>query len=282
MSLGQAPLPDHKVALPQSLVLFGAGKMGASMLEGWLKAGLLPHSVTVLDPHPSAAVKQLCALHGITLNDTTRIGPPDVLVLAVKPQMLEGAAQKANAFIASHTLVLSILAGKRVEDLALRLPRVKGIVRAMPNLPASIGRGATGAFASPETSDAQRAFAQALLDAVGIVVWLAQESLMDSVTALSGSGPAYVFYLVEALSTAGQTLGLSPAISAQLARETVIGAAELLRQSDAEASELRQAVTSPGGTTAAALEILMGEEGLALLMQKAMKAARRRAEDLSG
>jgi pyrroline-5-carboxylate reductase len=274
--------PDRKVSLPQSLVLFGAGKMGASMLEGWLKAGLDPRGVTVLDPQPSEDVTQLCTQHAITLNDTTRIGPPDVLVLAVKPQMLEGAAKKANAFIAPHTLVLSILAGKRVEDLALRLPRVKGIVRAMPNLPASLGRGATGAFASSETKPAQRDFAQSLLDAVGRVVWLDRESLMDSVTALSGSGPAYVFYLVEVLSEAGQTLGLSPAVSALLARETVIGAAELLKHSPMEAADLRQAVTSPGGTTAAALNILMSAEGLAPLLQNAMKAARRRAEDLSG
>jgi pyrroline-5-carboxylate reductase len=178
---------------------------------------------------------------------------------------------------------LSILAGKTIGDLRGRMPRARAAVRAMPNLPASIGRGATGAAASPEVSDAQRAMADTLLRAVGIVEWLPSEDLIDAVTAVSGSGPAYVFHLAECLAEAGVAAGLPPDLARRLARATVTGAGELLFQSDLAPETLRQNVTSPGGTTAAALEVLMGPSGgMKPLLREAVAAAKRRAEELAG
>jgi pyrroline-5-carboxylate reductase len=206
-----------------------------------------------------------------------------VLVLAVKPQMLDEAAAPLNALLGPGTLIISILAGKTIGNLRSRLPSAAAVVRAMPNLPASIGRGATGAAASPEVSEGQRLMADALLSSNGIVEWLGSEDLIDAVTALSGSGPAYVFHLVECLAEAGTAAGLPPDLAQRLARATVTGAGELLFQSDLPPATLRQNVTSPGGTTAAALEVLMREEqGLKALMQEAVAAAKRRAGELSG
>lgn len=267
--------------LPSSLILVGAGKMGGSMLEGWLKVGLNPQGVSILEPHPSDEIKRLSKERGIALNPE-QPAMPDVLVLAVKPQMLDAAAA-LNALIGPQTLVISILAGKTIGDLASRLPSARAIVRAMPNLPASIGRGATGAAASAAVSEAQRLTAHALLASNGLVEWLESEDLIDAVTAVSGSGPAYVFHLVECLAQAGHAAGLPPDLAERLARATVAGAGELLFQSELSPATLRQNVTSPGGTTAAALEVLMRENGsLAALMRDAVAAAKRRAEELSG
>jgi pyrroline-5-carboxylate reductase len=267
--------------LPASLILFGAGKMGFSLLKGWLKAGLDPRGVSVLDPAPLADVETLCSEQGIVLNDTTRIGPSDVLVLAIKPQMLDQAARRANALIGSHTLVLSILAGTRIATLQKHLPRARGIVRAMPNLPASIGRGATGAFSDAGTTSPQRALAQVLLTSTGFVAWLEEESLLDAVTALSGSGPAYCYALIEAMEEAGRNLGLAPELATALARETLLGSAALLQESTEDAASLRRAVTSPGGTTAAALSFLQAPSGLPELLLNAMRAAYDRAQQLA-
>jgi pyrroline-5-carboxylate reductase len=270
---------DH---LPSSLILVGAGKMGGSMLEGWLKVGMRPEGVAIIDPHASAEMTRLCSERGIALNPKSP-SAPDVLVLAVKPQMLDEAAAPLNALIGPQTLVVSILAGKTIGDLRSRLASATAIVRAMPNLPASIGRGATGAAGSPETSEEQRRMADALLASNGIVEWLPSEDLIDAVTAVSGSGPAYVFHLVECLAEAGAAAGLPPDLAQRLARATVTGAGELLFRSDASPATLRQNVTSPGGTTAAALEVLMAEpQGLKALMREAVAAAKRRAEELSG
>ncbi|WP_114770112.1 pyrroline-5-carboxylate reductase [Microvirga subterranea] len=269
-------------SLPSSLVLVGAGKMGGSMLEGWLAVGMKPEGVTVIDPRPSDQMVRFCAERGIALNPA-HPSAPDVLVLAIKPQMLDQAAPSLNGLVGPQTLIVSILAGKTMGDLRSRLPGATAIVRAMPNLPASIGRGATGAAASPEVTDAQRRMADALLRSNGIVEWLDSEDLIDAVTALSGSGPAYVFHLVECLAEAGAAAGLPPELAERLARATVTGAGELLFQSDLPPATLRQNVTSPGGTTAAALEVLMAEErGLKALMREAVAAAKRRAGELSG
>ncbi|WP_230531626.1 pyrroline-5-carboxylate reductase [Microvirga roseola] len=268
--------------LPSSLVLVGAGKMGGSMLEGWLKVGMTPEGVTVVDPRLSEEMTRFCSAQGIALNPA-HPAAPDVLVLAVKPQMLDEAAAPLNNLIGPQTLVISILAGKTIGDLKSRLPAASAIVRAMPNLPASIGRGATGAAASGEVSEAQRLSADALLRSNGIVEWLPSEDLIDAVTAVSGSGPAYVFHLVECLAEAGASAGLPPDLAQRLARATVTGAGELLFQSDLPPSTLRQNVTSPGGTTAAALEVLMRDPaGLKALMNEAVAAAKRRSEELSG
>ncbi|WP_419539352.1 pyrroline-5-carboxylate reductase [Methylobacterium mesophilicum] len=267
--------------MPASLVLAGAGKMGGAMLAGWLEAGLNARRTTIIDPVPARPIVDLCADRGIALN------PPDpepgaVLVLGIKPQGLDAAAPGLDRLIGRDTLVVSILAGKTVADLRVRLPRARAIVRAMPNLPASIGRGATGACASSEVTPEQRAAAEALFAANGAVAWLADEAQIDAVTAVSGSGPAYVFLLAETLAEAGIAAGLEPDVARSLARATVAGAGALLDASPAEAAELRRNVTSPGGTTAAALDVLMRDDGLGALMREAVAAARRRAGELSG
>ena len=272
-------------AFPSSLVLVGAGKMGAAMLEGWLGAGLAPSAVTVIDPAPSDALRALAEGQGFSLltgDAQNEAKPSEVVVLAIKPQMLDQAAATFSPWVGPQTLVVSVLAGKTVANVTARLPQTQKIVRAMPNLPASVLQGMTGCYAAPAVTDAQKALSQRLLEAVGAVEWVADEHLIDSVTSVSGSGPAYVFFLVECLTQAGIREGLPAAVAAKLARKTIEGAGELLRQSDLSPATLRQNVTSPGGTTAAALEVLMAEDGLAPLMEKAVHAARLRAEALSG
>jgi pyrroline-5-carboxylate reductase len=223
----------------------------------------------------------LCARRGIALNPQAPT-PPEAVVLAIKPQGLDEAAPAVGRLLGPDTLLVSILAGKTVRDLRRRLPPARAVVRAMPNLPASIGRGATGAFANSEVSERQKAMAQALLSSVGLVEWLASEALLDAVTAVSGSGPAYVFLLAECLAKAGADAGLPPDLAGRLARATVTGAAALLAESDLPPDALRRNVTSPGGTTAAALDVLMGAGGLEPLMRAAVAAAKRRGEELSG
>jgi pyrroline-5-carboxylate reductase len=268
-------------ALPPSLVLVGAGKMGGAMLEGWLALGLAPQAVTVFDSHPSDDIRRLCEARGIALNPE-RADPPAMLVLATKPQTLEAVAPLVEGAMSPDTVLVSILAGKTIADLTRRIPTARRVVRAMPNLPASIGAGATGAYANEAVGDEGRAQAHALLSANGLVEWLASEDLIDAVTAVSGSGPAYVFHLVECLAAAGAAAGLPPDLAARLARQTVTGAGRLLEASELGPETLRANVTSPGGTTAAALEVLMGEGGMTPLMREAVAAAKRRAGELSG
>lgn len=272
--------PDAR-RMPASLVLAGAGKMGGAMLAGWLDAGLDPRATTIIDPVPARAIVDLCAQRGIRLNPTEP-EPGAVLVLAIKPQGLEAAAPGLDRLVGPNTVLVSILAGKTIADLRARLPRARAVVRAMPNLPASIGRGATGACASAEVTPAQRDAADTLFAANGTVAWLADEAQIDAVTAVSGSGPAYVFLLVEALAEAGIAAGLEPAVAQALARATVSGAGALLEASEEDAAQLRRNVTSPGGTTAAALDVLMRPDGLAPLLREAVAAAKRRAAELAG
>jgi pyrroline-5-carboxylate reductase len=270
------------MTFPSSTLLFGAGKMGGAMLEGWLAQGLPPASLTVIDPIPSEGIKALATKHGFALNPAAPKGPFDVIVLAIKPQMLEAAAPALKGLYDPATLLVSVLAGKTMADLSGRLPGVAGIVRAMPNLPASVGRGVTGAAANAAVSKDRRLLADTLLKGIGRVEWVDGENLIDAVTALSGSGPAYVFHLVECLTEAGVAEGLPRPVAERLARATIEGAGELLYRSELSPETLRQNVTSPGGTTAAALTILMADNGLKPLMVKAVAAARRRAEELSG
>lgn len=271
-------------ALPASLVLVGGGKMGGAMLDGWLQLGLSPASVTVLDPNPSPALQDLARTRRLRLAQRAEPGgsAPEVLVLAVKPQSLADAAPGLWPLVSPETLVVSILAGKTCGDLAAALPGAGAIVRAMPNLPASIRLGATGAYATVGTSARQRAQADALLAGIGLVEWVATEDLIDAVTAVSGSGPAYLFLLAESLAAAGVAAGLEPALSGRLARRTVEGAAALMAAGGEDPALLRQNVTSPGGTTAAALAVLMAEGGMPALLREAVAAAKRRAGELSG
>ena len=269
--------------LPSSLVLVGAGKMGGAMLQGWLALGLAPASVAVLDPFAAPELIDLCAARGVALNPPmASLAAPQVLVLAIKPQMLDQAAPDIAPLVGQGTLVLSIMAGKTMGDIAARLP-ASAIARAMPNTPAAVGRGVTGVAASAGVTPAQRAMADGLLRAIGAVEWVADENLIDAVTAVSGSGPAYVFPLVEALASAGEKAGLPADIALRLARATVEGSGELMfREPDISAAQLRKNVTSPGGTTAAALDVLMAPDGLSALMERAVAAAKRRAGELSG
>lgn len=269
--------------VPVSLVLIGAGKMGGAMLQGWLATGFPAARITVIDPHPSEALEALASSSGIQLNPgIATMQPPDVVVLGIKPQALAAVSSDIEPLVGPETLLLSILAGKQVGDLRRALPRSRAIVRAMPNLPASIGKGATGAFANAEAGAAGRQIANTLLSAVGLVEWVEREEQVDAVTAVSGSGPAYLFHLVECLAAAARDTGLEPGMADRLARQTVIGAAELLATSGLEPDLLRRNVTSPGGTTEAALHVLMGEAGLEPLMRATVFAAKRRAEQLSG
>jgi pyrroline-5-carboxylate reductase len=265
------------------LLLIGAGKMGGAMLEGWLKQGMHPAQITVVDPVPSDRMREL-AQRGLRLSPSSgEISKADVIVLAIKPQMLDTATGLLQSVITPDTLLISILAGKTIANLRERAPAARAVVRAMPNTPAAVGRGITGCAASSETTEAQKAFATSLLTSIGRVEWVDHEDLIDAITALSGSGPAYVFHLVEAMASAGKEAGLPADLAMRLARATVEGAGELLyREPDTSAAVLRQNVTSPGGTTAAALEVLMADDGLTPLMVEAVAAAKRRAGELSG
>ncbi len=260
------------------LVLAGAGKMGGALLEGWLAGGLPADSVTVIEPHPSDEIAAFIA-RGVELNPQTPSDQAAVVVLAVKPQMFRDAAPALRAHVGPQTLVLSIMAGVTLGALAEACGPLA--VRAMPNTPASIGRGITVAVAAHGVSSAQRNIADALLRAAGVVEWVDDEALMDAVTAVSGSGPAYVFLLAEEMARAGVAAGLPDALATRLARETIAGAGELMRRSDASSATLRENVTSKGGTTAAALAVLMGEGGLHSLMAKAIAAATARSRELA-
>ena len=265
---------------PRTLVLLGAGKMGGAMLRGWLAEGLDPSGLHVVDPHLDAATAALCDARGVrrAAPDT----PPEVLVLAIKPQTFAAGGDAFAALAGPGTLVVSILAGQTLGNLRARLPQAGSIVRAMPNLPASVGRGVTALAAEPALPAAGHATATTLLEAVGSVEWL-DEALIDAVTAVSGSGPAYVFLLAETLAAAGVAAGLPHDVAGRLARATVEGAGALMAtQPEMTPGGLREAVTSPGGTTAAALAVLQADDGLGPLLRKAVAAAKRRAAELAG
>ncbi len=264
-----------------SLVLAGAGKMGGALLRAWLDRGYEPPKISVIEPHPSLELVELAEAKGFALGAPSR--PPQVLVLAMKPQNLDEAAAGLAPLAARDTLIVSILAGKSIANVAARLPQAKAIVRAMPNLPAAVGRGMAALAANAAATPDQRATAEALFAAAGRVEWLAGEHLIDAVAAVSGSGPAYVFYFAEALASAGAALGLPADVATRLARATVEGAGELLfRCPETTEAELRENVTSRGGMTAAALEVLMAQDGLRPLIERAVKAAKQRAAALSG
>jgi pyrroline-5-carboxylate reductase len=267
--------------LSGTVLLAGAGKMGSAMLEGWLALGLDARRVAVLEPQPTRELAALTA-RGLRLNPSRdAVGEVAAAVVAVKPQVAPEVLPALAPFLGTTTVVVSIMAGRTLAFLSGALPGAP-LVRAMPNTPAAIGRGITVAVANAAVTQPQRALVDALLSAVGTVEWIADEALMDAVTALSGSGPAYVFLLAECMAQAGAAAGLPGALAATLARATVAGAGELLHRSPLDAATLRQNVTSPGGTTAAALEVLMAADGLAPLMTKAIAAATRRSRELAG
>ena len=257
--------------------------MGTALLAGWAGQGIAGRSTAVIEPMPSPALIDVCRKHNIRLNPDGLNRPAGVLVLAVKPQMLDAVSGTLSVLAGPATLVVSILAGKSLGDLASRLPGVTGIVRAMPNTPAAIGRGISGLVASPATLPPQREFAQRLLEAVGEAVWLPDEAHMDAVTAVSGSGPAYLFLFAEKLAEAARSAGLPPDLAGRLARKTIEGAAALMEaEPETSPAVLRENVTSPGGTTAAALAIFAEQDAFGTLMQQAVAAAVARGKELAG
>lgn len=279
--MAKATKPPRQLNVPGTLVLVGAGKMGGALLGGWLQLGLDPRKVIVIEPQPS---KEVIALkrRGLRINPAIKAGgTAAVIVLAIKPQTAPEALPGLVPLLGAKTVVVSIMAGRTLRFLERVWPRA-AIVRAMPNTPAAIGRGITVACPNARVSAVQRELAHKLLAATGAVEWVNDEGVMDAVTAVSGSGPAYVFLLAETLAQAGKAAGLPAALADKLARATVAGAGELLHRSDVDAATLRTNVTSPGGTTAAALDVLMSESGLESLLTKAVMAATKRGRDLAG
>jgi pyrroline-5-carboxylate reductase len=265
------------------LLLVGAGKMGGALLEGLVARGLPASRIRVQDPAPSADVSDLLARLDIPAEAAIEPlpEPPGVILVAVKPQLMDKVFPAVARLAGPQTLTISIAAGRTLAGFAQHLPPGAAIVRAMPNTPAAIGRGITVCAASGAVRDEQRAVCEELLSAVGEVAWVADETAIDAVTAVSGSGPAYVFLLAEAMEQAGIAAGLEPALARKLARATVAGSGELLHRSALDAATLRENVTSPNGTTAAALAVLMADDGLVKLVTKAVLAAEGRSRELA-
>jgi len=276
-------MPTQTWTLNGPILLAGCGKMGSALLAGWVASGMNPGDILVQEPTPSPDLLAFCAAHGVSLAATqVPSRAPSVLIMAVKPQAMATVYPALAALAGPNTITLSIAAGKTIASFAAHLPANAAIVRAMPNTPAAIGRGMTVLCPNANVTPAQRALCEQLMSAVGDVGWLSDETLMDAVTAVSGSGPAYVFLLAEALTQAGIAAGLDAALATQLARATIAGSGELMRQSpEIPAAILRQNVTSPGGTTAAALDVLMASNGLTPLMTCAIAAATARGKALA-
>lgn len=281
------------MTMPGSLLLVGGGRMGKALLDGWLERGLPRASTVVIEPDAERAAA--LAERGVEVHPEISALPegfdPRVLVLAVKPQVMADVLDELHARLVQPALVVSIAAGKPLAVFEAAFGSDIPIVRVMPNTPAAIGRGISALFANAATGPTDRAAAEDLMAAVGDTVWLESEDDMHAVTALSGGGPAYVFLLVEAMAVAGERLGLESELAMRLARTTVAGAAALMESSDTTPASLRLAVTSPGGTTRAALDILMptGDDadddeeepmGLAELMTEALAAAAERSREL--
>ncbi|OLP59379.1 pyrroline-5-carboxylate reductase [Xaviernesmea oryzae] len=262
------------------IVLIGAGNMGGAMLKGWLDKGVDPGGIIVVDPGGAPALAGLIEEKGARLERQAPAGlEAGILFLAVKPQVMDDVLPPLKSLVGPGTVVVSVAAGRTLSYFERHLGEA-AMVRAMPNTPAMIGRGVTGAYANAAVDPSARARVHDLLKVSGPVEWVEKEADIDAVTAVSGSGPAYVFYLVECMAEAGRKAGLQADLAMRLARETVAGAGELLHRSPDAAATLRQNVTSPGGTTAAALSVLMAQEGMQPLFDAAIAAARARAEEL--
>ena len=270
-----AVLADSALADPGHVVLVGAGNMGGAMLRRWPRG-----RITVIDPQPSAAILAHMREAGVAHAPSAEgVARADTLVVAVKPQMMDAVLPALRPLVGEGTTVVSVAAGTTVETLARALG-TRRVVRTIPNTPAMVGQGVTGAYAGDAVPGDARGRVEALLAVSGAVVWVEDEADIDKVTAVSGSGPAYVFHLVEALAASARALGLSEAQAETLARRTVVGAGALLAESEEGAGTLRARVTSPNGTTAAALEVLMEGDALAELMGRAVRAAHARAVEL--
>ena len=269
--------------MDQKLLLVGCGKMGSALLGGWLGRDVSPESVTVIEPFDSGSLNRKFGVSVVAeiaaLDDAYR---PNVITFAVKPHGMATIVPDYARFVRPEAVFLSIAAGRPIAFFEKHLGSHAAIVRSMPNTPAAVGRGITVACGNAHMTEDQRAACQVLLEAVGEVAWVDDESLLDPITAVSGSGPAYVFLLIETLAQAGVAAGLEPALAERLARATVTGSGELAHLSSDPAATLRENVTSPGGTTAAALDVLMAPNGLQELMTRAVDAATKRSRELAG
>ena len=263
-----------------NLTLIGAGKMGMALARGWLQGGLPAQSLHLVDPAPHGSVVEFAQARGVSIGPAAPESPAGILVIAVKPQVVDQVFPALRRSVNDETLVLSIAAGISVRRLSEGLG-TRRVIRTMPNTPAQVGKGVTGLVRGADVTDADWDIAHALFSASGLVVDLPDEGDIDALTAVSGSGPAYVFHLVEAMAAAGVAEGLSPDAAMVLARQTVIGAAALMEADPTDAATLRQNVTSPNGTTFEALQVLMDPQtGMPALFKKAVHAARVRSEEL--
>lgn len=265
----------------KGILLVGCGKMGGALLAGWLQRSVSASDVVVVEPHPvaglPAGVRQVADAPAIPA-----AFKPALVLLAVKPQVMDAVAPAYAGYAKAGACFLSVAAGKTIATLDRLVGGNAAIVRSIPNTPAAVGEGITIACANPAVTAEQRAFCESLLAAVGEVGWVEDESLIDAITAVSGSGPAYVFWLTECMAAAGEAVGLAPDLAARLARVTVTGAGALMKQSPESPTQLRKNVTSPNGTTQAALDVLMAEDGVAPLMKRAIAAATKRSKELAG
>ena len=270
-----------RAASARTLVLVGCGKMGSALLRGWTAAGVASRFIAV---EPEGRPPGLGDTPGVSWHR----GPkeladdlaPEAVVFAVKPQVVDAVLPEYRRWAGPHTLFVSIVAGKTIAGIARHIGSA-AIIRTMPNTPAAIGRGITVACANQSVSAEQRRLCDRLLAAVGESAWVEDEALLDAVTAVSGSGPAYVFLLIEALAAAAEASNLPPDLALRLARSTVAGSGELARLSAESPAQLRENVTSPGGTTRAALDVLMAKDGLASLIKRAVAAAAQRSRELA-
>lgn len=268
---------DMTLVADKGLVLLGCGKMGSAMLQGWLADGLPATSVSVIDPNPSKWLQST----GVAINAALPENPAIVLI-AVKPQMMGDALPAIAAMGNAATLFVSVAAGTPIAAFEAALGAESPIIRAMPNTPAAVGRGITAIIGNTHATAAQMDLAEGLLRAVGQVVRIDTEAQMDAVTGVSGSGPAYVFHMIECLAAAGEAQGLAPELAMQLAQATVAGAGALAEAADETPAQLRVNVTSPNGTTQAGLEVLMDDAaGLPPLMAATVKAATDRSKELA-
>jgi pyrroline-5-carboxylate reductase len=268
--------------LSGTLVLVGAGKMGGAMLEGWLRAGLDPKRIVILDPAPPPEIDAVISHHALKRNlPAASIADAEIVVIAVKPQIIDEVLPGLTPLARSKPLILSVAAGKTIATFERYFGSDAAVIRSIPNTPAAVGRGITAMAANVHVTPRQLAQAETLLSAIGEVVTVPDESLIDVATAVSGSGPAYIFYMTECLAAAGVKAGLPADLAMQLARATVAGSGELMRVTGTEVATLRQNVTSPKGTTYAALQVLMADKGLASLMAEAIEAATKRSRELA-
>ncbi|MBL1404689.1 MAG: pyrroline-5-carboxylate reductase [Rhizobiales bacterium] len=264
-----------------SICLIGAGNMGGAMLAGWLESGISTERINVVDPVPSEKMVAIFAETGVDHFTSATDAPiSDVLIVAVKPQIIQKVLPSLTNMIGENTVVVSVAAGTTISTIGKHAGDV-AIVRAMPNTPSLMRRGMTGCFANGRTVASQVEQVTHLLSAIGKVVWVENESQIDAVTAVSGSGPAYVFHLAECMAKAGVEAGLPEAVAEMLARETIAGAGEMLSQLEDSSAQLRKNVTSPNGTTAAALDVFMNEQKMQSLVSQAIMAAKKRSEELS-